>query len=146
VWSETVRELHHLRYIIVCGWSGDYRIYDGRSIEAFAARPDAREVLSAARETGRTLMASQAAERLRIRRVDFDHLVRVGVIEPVDVKLAGHTSKSRDPGMALYRTGDVDALTVSPTLGGVSWKTARGLRPGQRSPWAGLPDAPRRSS
>lgn len=116
VWTETVRELCHLGHIAACGWSGDYRIYDGRSIEAFAGRPDAREILAAAAESGRTLMASQAAERLGIRPVDFAHLARAGMVRLADVKLAGHTSKSRDPGMALYRTGDVDALALADSV------------------------------
>jgi plasmid maintenance system antidote protein VapI len=143
VYSETVRELHHLHHLAAAGWSGDYRVYDGRSIEAFAARADVGEVLAAAAVTGRTLMASQVAERLGVRRVDVDHLARAGLLRPVNVKLAGHTSKSRDPGMALYRAGDIDELAAWETVGGVPWETVRGLKPGQRSPWAKLPNAPK---
>lgn len=146
VWSDTVRELHHLGYIAAADWCGDYRVYDGRSIEAFAARADVREVLAAAAVSGRTLMASQVAGRLGVRKVDVDHLIRAGMLRPINSKLTGYTSKSRDPGMLLFRGGDVDGMALADTVAGVAWEAVRGLKPGQRSPWAALPDVPRRPS
>lgn len=146
VWTDTVRELCRLGHIRETGSPGDWAVYDGRSIEAFAAISAAVEVLVSAAETGRTLMTSQVAERLGVRKVDVDHLVRAGLLRPVNVKLAGYTSKSRDPGMLLFRTGDVDGMALADSVAGVSWEALRALKPGQRSPWAKLPDAPRRTS
>jgi hypothetical protein len=137
-----VRELAHLGVLKIRWWDREYPIFDGRTIEAITDV----EVVRSAMETGRTLTSDQAAERLRIRRVDFDHAVRAGLIRARRRVPTGYASKRYDPGMLLFRTAAVDELAALPEPGGVSWETVRGLKPGQRSPWAKLPDAPRGGS
>ena len=109
-----------------------------------SARYDANQVLAlACTGTGQDLIAAhhllgpdQASAHLDIRRVDFDHLVQRGWIEP-----ATHvTSHIHGPAIdiALYRTGDLDDLARHPLL---DWPAIRAARPGQRSPIPPRPPA-----
>lgn len=140
VYVETVRELVRLGHLSMSRWIKTEIC--GRSLQAFIDRHDALDVVAAAEVTGRTLMADQAAERLQIRRADFDHITRAGLLKPISWKLTGYTSKRNDPGMSLYRQGDVDALAEQPSIGGIDWQLVRTVKPGQRSPLAKLPDTP----
>lgn len=79
----------------------------------------------------------QSARRLRIRRSDWDHIVRLGWIKPVDwQQVQFGTSKAGAVDVPIYRGGDVDALPGKRRR--VDWEQLRGLGKGQRSPLAKL--------
>lgn len=138
--GDTVRELERLGCIKsrvkADGWSS----FDGRSVEAFTRSESFAAIVAGADVTGRSMMADDVAAELRVRRSDVDHLVRSGLLKPMRVGLTGHVSKSKDPGLPLYRAGDVAALFVG---SGIDWDAVRATPKGHRSPLAKLPDAER---
>lgn len=138
VTTDAVRELMRRDLFIVAFYDRQFPVFRGRSIEAFLGRPDAREVLADAVVSGEELMADECAARLQIRRSDFDHLTRAGLIRPVRIGRTGHWSKSRDPGLPLYRAGDVAALFALP---GIDWAAVQSTPKGGRSLLAKLPTA-----
>jgi len=91
-----------------------------------AERPEDVEADDAERLIG----PAQAAERLEIRRRDFDYCVAAGWLSPVEharVKI----SRRRFAEVPLYRAGEVDGLRDLP---GVDWEAVRAIRPGEPSP------------
>ena len=99
--------------------------------ERAAASPDVGD-------EDRLVGPDQAAERLEIRRRDFDYCVAAGWLAPAE-----HTrvqiSRRRYADVPLYRAGEVDDLRDLP---GVDWEAVRGARPGEPSPlreFAALP-------
>jgi hypothetical protein len=121
--------------------AGDYKgwpLYDGRALEAFA---DAGAAVEATR-AGRLRTADESVAYLRIRRSDFGHLVRAGLLTPTDW---GHGPFDRRDrfSVPLYRTGDLDELAVRP---GIDWDAVRTVPAGHRSPLAALPGAPARTT
>jgi hypothetical protein len=138
VQSDTVRELARASFFTVVSYDREYPVFDGRAIEAFSLRDDAKDIVERAAITGASLMADSAANVLGIRRADFDHLVRAGLIQPVRIGRTGHWSKSRDPGLPLYRSGDVLDLL---DLDHIDWAAVRATPKGKRSPLAKLPTA-----
>jgi hypothetical protein len=79
----------------------------------------------------------QSAAWLRIRRTDWDHVVRLGWITPVDWrKVQFGTSKAGAVDVPIYRSGDVAAIPRQHRR--VDWEQLRGLGKGQRSPLAKL--------
>ncbi len=134
---DAVRELARTGVLRVADRYKGHPVYDGRTVQAVT---DPAVVVAAA-ETGRTLTAGQAATRLGVRRVDFDHLTRAGLVRPVRRVRTYYRSKRRDPGMCLYRAADIDTLATQPDIGGVPLATVRALTAGRRSPWAALPTA-----
>lgn len=129
---DAVRELAHLRVLTIRYWDRSFPVYDGRSIEAVTDPT----VITAAGVSGATLTADQAAGRLGVRRVDFDHAVRAGLIGPCRWVRTYYTSRHRDPGMWLYRTADVNALAARTDI---DWPTVRATRKGGRSLLAVFP-------
>ncbi|MEV7420398.1 hypothetical protein [Streptomyces sp. NPDC089919] len=79
----------------------------------------------------------QAARRLGVRRTDFDHVVRIGLVAPtgsaeVDYgKAAGGVTT-----VPLYNAQDVALLPVMARS--VDWRAVALIGPGRRSPLAGL--------
>lgn len=140
VTTDGVRELLHRGLIEVAYYDRDYPVFRGRSVEAFMDRADARSLLAEAVTFGRSLTADEAAVELGVRRTDFDHCVRAGLLTPMRIGRTGHWSKSRDPGCPLYRWGDVAALLELP---GIDWVDVAATPKGHRSPLAKLPDAER---
>lgn len=109
--------------------TGDYKgwpLYDGRALEAFADPGAAVEATRA----GRLRTAKESAAYLRIRRSDFGHLVRAGLLKPTDW---GHGPFDRRDrfSVPLYRTGDLDGLAARP---GIDWDAVRAVPAGHRSP------------
>ncbi|MEU3955132.1 hypothetical protein AB0F45_22900 [Streptomyces achromogenes] len=81
----------------------------------------------------------QAAARLGVRRVEFDHLVRLGwVLSPQSVEVRFGTSRAGTVDVPLYTTASVDAIPAAHPE--VDWKQLRTVEKGRRSPLA----APRR--
>ncbi|OIJ95467.1 hypothetical protein BIV24_09270 [Streptomyces colonosanans] len=83
----------------------------------------------------------QAAARLRVRRADFDHMVRLGwVRSPQSIEVRFGTSRAGAVNVALYTTASVDA--VVPAHPEVDWEQLRAVEKGRRSPLASLRPAP----
>lgn len=116
--------------------AGRFGRYAAADIEALAADEQLQEQVRGERLLG----PDQAAERLEIRRTDFDYSVAAGWIsatDHTDVKIGSR----RWITVPLYRTADVDALREIP---GIDWEPVRAARPGEPSPlreYAVLPTA-----
>jgi hypothetical protein len=83
----------------------------------------------------------QAATRLRVRRADVDHMVRLGWLRsPQSIEVRFGTSRAGAVDIALYTTASVDA--VIPTHPEVDWQQLRTAEKGRRSPLASLHPAP----
>jgi hypothetical protein len=83
----------------------------------------------------------QAAARLRVRRADFDHMVRIGwVRSPQSIEVRFGTNRAGAVGVALYTTASVDA--VVPAHPEVDWEQLCAVEKGRRSPLASLRPAP----
>ncbi|AEY86849.1 hypothetical protein SHJG_8862 [Streptomyces hygroscopicus subsp. jinggangensis 5008] len=83
----------------------------------------------------------QAAARLRVRRADFDHMVRLGwVRSPQSIEVRFGTSRAGAVDVALYTTASVDA--VVPAHPEVDWEQLRTVEKGRRSPLGSLRPAP----
>jgi hypothetical protein len=95
-------------------------------VEALAADEELDERLRAARLLG----PDQSAERLEVRRTDFDYCVAAGWIEP-QTYVSSRVGRQRWVDVPLFRAGDVDRLLQLP---GVDWEAVRAVRPGEPSP------------
>ncbi|QNT98437.1 hypothetical protein HEP81_08211 (plasmid) [Streptomyces griseofuscus] len=83
----------------------------------------------------------QAAARLRVRRADFDHMVRLGwVRSPQSIEVRFGTSRAGAVDVALYTTACVDAIV--PAHPEVDWEQLRAVGKGRRSPLAALRPEP----
>ncbi|WP_199830283.1 hypothetical protein [Streptomyces viridochromogenes] len=83
----------------------------------------------------------QAAARLGVRRVEFDHMVRLGwVRSPQSIEVRFGTSRAGAVDVALYTTASVDA--VVPAHPEVDWEQLRAVEKGRRSPLGSLRPAP----
>ncbi|MEU5137923.1 hypothetical protein [Streptomyces californicus] len=83
----------------------------------------------------------QAAARLRVRRVDFDHVVRLGwVRSPQSIEVRFGTSRAGAVDVALYTTASVDAVPAEHPE--VDWEQLRAVEKGRRSPLASLRPEP----
>ncbi|MFJ5681076.1 hypothetical protein [Streptomyces sp. NPDC093097] len=83
----------------------------------------------------------QAAARLRVRRADWDHMVRLGwVCSPQSIKVRFGTSRAKAIDVTLYTTASVDAII--PAHPEVDWEQLRAVKKGQRSPLTALRPAP----
>ncbi|MFJ4880034.1 hypothetical protein ACIP93_33170 [Streptomyces sp. NPDC088745] len=85
----------------------------------------------------------QAAVRLGVRRVDYDHIVRLGWISPVSSVTIDYKSHGGRTTVPLYSGVDLALLPV--LRPGVDWEALRTVAAGRRSPLASLaPVAPGR--
>ncbi|MGW8065980.1 hypothetical protein ACVV2G_27830 [Streptomyces ziwulingensis] len=83
----------------------------------------------------------QAAARLRVRRADWDHMVRLGwVRSPQSIEVRFGTSRAGAVDVALYTTASVDA--VVPAHPEVDWEQLRTVEKGRRSPLVSLRPEP----
>ncbi len=83
----------------------------------------------------------QAAARLRVRRADFDHMVRLGwVRSPQSIEVRFGTSRAGAVDVALYTTASVDAVPAEHPE--VDWERLRTVEKGRRSPLAALRPEP----
>ncbi|MFJ6650606.1 hypothetical protein ACIQPS_33805 [Streptomyces sp. NPDC091290] len=100
-----------------------------------------REDLADLVATDTPLGPEQAAARLGVPRVEFDHMVRLGwVRSPQSIEVRFGTSRAGAVDVALYTTASVDA--VVPAHSEVDWEQLRAAEKGRRSPLASLRPAP----
>lgn len=125
-----VTELARRGQIRTAGEFKGHIVYDGHSLEAFHDTAAAEQATGA----GRELNGDEAADVLRIRRTDFDHLARAGLVKPV------RTYRTRfGSTVALYRAGDLADLEADRP--DIDWSAVRATPKGQRSALAALPTA-----
>ncbi|MFF3343632.1 hypothetical protein [Streptomyces flavidovirens] len=83
----------------------------------------------------------QAAARLRVRRADFDHMIRLKwVRSPQSIEVRFGTSRAGAVDIALYTTASVDAVPAEHPE--VDWEQLRTVEKGRRSPLASLRPEP----
>ncbi|UKD50738.1 hypothetical protein L3Q65_00290 (plasmid) [Amycolatopsis sp. FU40] len=129
--AEVLLELERRGLVPRVGEYKGHSLYCGRALEAFADR----EALLAAAADGRLHTADGAAEYLRVRRSDFDHLTRSGWLTEV-TRVRSRRQRSREsPAVPLFRTGDLDVLLAHPAI---DWDAVRSTPRGRPSPLAQL--------
>jgi hypothetical protein len=140
VTGDGVAELGRRKLIPVTGCYEKWPVCDGRAIEAFS---DAAAAADACR-AGYLRTAGESCTYLLIRRSDFGHLTRAGLIEPADWGRSHPYDRRHEFSVPLYRAADLDDLARRDDI---DWESVRGARRGQRSPLASLPGKkPERSS
>ncbi|MFC8270031.1 hypothetical protein ACFUIZ_30565 [Streptomyces cinereoruber] len=96
-------------------------------------RKDLAELVAADTPLG----PDQAADRLQVRRVEFDWMVKLKWIQPAEwAEVKFGASRAGAVEVPLYRTADVDALPG--TRPEVDWEELRRVEKGRRSPLAAL--------
>ena len=127
-------ELDRMGLIKAVGEYEGNAVYDARALETF----NDQAALVRAVRNGRLLMRDEAAEYLKVRRSDVDHLLRAGLLTPA-TWVPSWRSRKASPEVALIRVGDLDALLDHPAI---DWPTIRSTRAGRRSPLAELRSVP----
>jgi hypothetical protein len=115
----------------------DGTLHHPDQVDQVCRREDLADLVAADTPLG----PEQAAARLRVRRADFDHMVRLGwVRSPQSIEVRFGTSRAGAVDIALYTTASVDA--VVPAHPEVDWEQLRTVEKGRRSPLAALRPAP----
>jgi hypothetical protein len=120
VTSDGVTELARRGLIPAAGHYKGFAVYDGRALEAFTDASAATQ----ANRAGRLRIAGEAAEYLRIRRADLDHLIRAGLLTPAGWA-HGPFDRRGTRSVPLYRTADLDDLEDIVTASGIGWDAVR---------------------
>ncbi|MFH8610981.1 hypothetical protein ACH4D5_26245 [Streptomyces sp. NPDC018029] len=114
----------------------DGTLHHPDQVDQVCRREDLADLVAADTPLG----PEQAAARLRVRRADFDHMVRLEwVRSPQSIEARFATSRAGAVDVALYTTACVDA--VIPAHPEVDWEL-RAVEKGRRSPLAALRPAP----
>lgn len=115
----------------------DGTLHHPDQVDQVCRRKDLADLVAADTPLG----PEQAAARLRVRRADFDHMVRLGwVRSPQSIEVRFGTSRAGAVDVALYTTADVDAIPA--THPEIDWEQLRTVEKGRRSPLASLRPAP----
>ncbi|MDP9954334.1 MULTISPECIES: hypothetical protein [Streptomyces] len=115
----------------------DGTLHHPGQVEEVCRREDLADLVAADTPLG----PEQAAARLRVRRVDFDHMVRLGwVRSPQSIEVRFGTSRAGAVDVALYTTASVDAVPADHP--DVDWEQLRAVEKGRRSPLASLRPEP----
>ncbi|MFF5475454.1 hypothetical protein [Streptomyces achromogenes] len=115
----------------------DGTLHHPGQVDQVCRREDLADLVAADTPLG----PEQAAARLGVRRVEFDHMVRLGwVRSPQSVEVRFGTSRAGAVDVALYTTASVDA--VVPAHPEVDWEQLRTVGKGRRSPLASLRPEP----
>lgn len=135
VLPSTVRELARRGLIRRAGSFKGHALYCGRSVAAFRDLAALEEAHWSGYERGR----DSAADYLRVRQTDVEHLIRAGRLRPSRMAESTYQPRRWGATVPLFRTGDLDALLADESI---DWVAVRAARRGQRSPLAKLPDRP----
>jgi len=129
----TVRRLIALGLLTELSASDKGSLVNPAQVAQVCTRADLAQLAAAESPLG----PEQAAARLGIRRVDFDHLVRLRLVAPAEyVEVEFGRSRAGAVEVPLYRTASIDALPAAHPE--VDFEALRGLGKGQRSPLAAL--------
>ncbi|MFI9268633.1 hypothetical protein ACIG5C_30240 [Streptomyces werraensis] len=117
--------------------NADGTLHHPAQVDQVCRREDLAELVAADTPLG----SEQAAARLRVRRADWDHMVRLGwVRSPQSIEVRFGTSRAGAVDVALYTTASVDAIV--PAHPEVDWEQLRAVEKGRRSPLASLRPEP----
>ncbi|EMF28324.1 hypothetical protein H114_14461 [Streptomyces gancidicus BKS 13-15] len=117
--------------------NADGTLHHPAQVDQVCRREDLAELVAADTPLG----CEQAAARLRVRRADWDHMVRLGwVRSPQSIEVRFGTSRAGAVDVALYTTASVDAIV--PAHPEVDWEQLRAVEKGRRSPLASLRPEP----
>jgi len=134
VTADTVIELGRRAVLPIADWYRGYPLFDGRAVERFTDRAALADAIVA----GRSVTTADAVAHLRIRRADFDHLVRAGLLVPTRWVHSAWQRRRDEPEVALYRVAELDALEGDPAI---DWAAIRATPRGRVSLLASLPTA-----
>ena len=126
VTADAVLELHRVGLLDRVGEFRGQPLYDGRQVEAFTDT----DALARAGRDGQLLTRAEAADRLGVRRVDIEHLIRAGLLT---VAAWGTSEWSNE--VPLLRASDLDTLHDDPRI---DWPAVRATKPGRPSPLRAL--------
>ncbi|WP_328321824.1 hypothetical protein OHA70_25435 [Kribbella sp. NBC_00382] len=132
--ADAVFELGRREVFPITDWYKGNPLFDGHAVEVFSDRA----VLDEALVAGVCVTADDAATHLRVRRVDFDHLVRAGLVAPSRWVRSGWQRRRSAPEVALYRVAELDALVE---VEAIDWPAVRATLGGRVSLLAALPTA-----
>lgn len=132
---DSLLELDRQGHIPQIGEHKGHRLYDGRALERF----DDRDALQRAIRDGRLLNRDEATAHLRIRRSDFDHLVRGNWLEPVTWVRSGWQRRRAQPTVPLFRLGDLEVILAHPAI---DWDEVRRTPTGRASTLARISRGP----
>ncbi|MGW7101632.1 hypothetical protein [Streptomyces sp. NPDC054838] len=143
----TVREMVAAGFLVDLSDVPDRPLFQPDQVADLAGRADLDRLIADAALLG----PEQCAARLRVRRTDFDHLVRLGWITCAQqVKAKFGAARGGTVRIPLYRSADVDRIPTDHPE--VDWPAVRAVGKGRRSPFAELaapsspaPDAARAS-
>ncbi|MET9934767.1 MULTISPECIES: hypothetical protein [unclassified Streptomyces] len=111
----------------------DGTLHHPGQVEEACRREDLADLVAADTPLG----PEQAAARLRVRRADFDHMVRLGwVRSPQSIEVRFGTSRNEAVDVALYTTASVDAVPAEHPE--VDWEQLCAVEKGRRFPLAAL--------
>ncbi|MFG2210944.1 hypothetical protein [Streptomyces sp. NPDC048638] len=128
-----VRRLIDLRLLTELSANPDGSLVNPDEVDIVCSREDLAALVAANTPLG----PDQAAQRLFVRRRDFDHMLRLGWLHAADsVEVRFGTSRAGAVNVALFRTADVEGLPAAHPE--IDWTALRALQSGQRSPLAGL--------
>lgn len=129
--SDALLELDRMGLIPCVGYYKEYPLYDGRALENFTDRA----ALERAMTDGRLLTRDAAAEYLRVRRSDLEHLIAAQWLEPVTWVYSGWQRHRSCPKVPLFRAADLGILLAHPAI---DWDEVRATPAGRPSPLARL--------
>ncbi|MDX3064746.1 MULTISPECIES: hypothetical protein [Streptomyces] len=128
-----VRRLIRLGLLANLSADPDAVLVNPDQVAAVCAIPDLAPRLAAEAPLG----PDQSAARLGVRRVDFDYMLTLKWVEPVERrKVSFGTSKAGAVTVPIFRTADIDALPGAHPE--IDWQQLVAVHKGQRSPLAAL--------
>ncbi|MFI0915567.1 hypothetical protein [Streptomyces abikoensis] len=136
VTSFVVRRLVARDLLVDLSGNPEGTLHHPGQVAEVCTREDLAELVAANTPLG----PDQAAARLRVRRCEFDWMVRLDWIrhtETIEVRFG--TSRAGAVDVPLYRTATVDALPAAHPE--VDWEQLRQLEKGRRSPLASIAKA-----
>ncbi|MFF1556099.1 hypothetical protein [Streptomyces sp. NPDC058279] len=135
----TVREMATAGLLAALSDDPNRPMFHPDQVTDLAGRPDLDRLIADATPLG----PDRCAARLRVRRTDFDHLVRLGwITRAQEVRANFGAARGGTVRIPLHRSADVDRIPADHPE--VDWVALRALGKGKRSPLARL--APGRSA
>ena len=116
-----VRRLIERRLLTDLAVASAAELLNPDQVDAVCARPDLARLV--AEES--PLTPAQASDRIGVRRTDFDHMVRLGWVHPVEWRAVRFGAGRGVADLPLFRTADIDALPA--THPEIDWTALRSV-------------------